>query len=147
MGADRALLPRPDTGRLVSRRPTDWSPLTGSDPVPGNPDEIERVAKSGKETMNDSGGRWWEIRAAGQPNEDEGGYRDLVTDTRGRSRPERSLSAGVDPANEPHHPSRVVLWTVASIVAAAALILIVGYALPKDESSSALAPHNARVRS
>ncbi len=30
----------------MSRRPTDWSPLTGSDPVPGDPDEIERAAKS-----------------------------------------------------------------------------------------------------
>jgi RHS repeat-associated protein len=30
----------------VSRRPTDWSPLAGADPVPGDPDEIERVAKS-----------------------------------------------------------------------------------------------------
>ncbi|MGH3798618.1 MAG: WXG100 family type VII secretion target, partial [Pseudonocardiaceae bacterium] len=30
----------------MSRRPTDWSPLAGDDPVPGNPDEIERVAKS-----------------------------------------------------------------------------------------------------
>lgn len=95
--------------------------------------------------MNDSGGRWWETRAAGQPNEDEGGYRDLVTDTRGRSRPERSLSVGVDPANEPHHPSRVVLWTIASIVAAAALILVVGYALPKDESSSASADTTSPV--
>ena len=30
----------------MSRRPTDWTPLAGSDPVPGDPDEIERVAKS-----------------------------------------------------------------------------------------------------
>jgi hypothetical protein len=30
----------------VSRRPTDWSPLAGSDPVPGDPDEVERAAKS-----------------------------------------------------------------------------------------------------
>jgi hypothetical protein len=28
----------------VSRRPTDWSPLAGSDPVPGDPDETERIA-------------------------------------------------------------------------------------------------------
>ncbi|SOE01469.1 WXG100 family type VII secretion target [Blastococcus haudaquaticus] len=27
----------------MSRRPTDWSPLAGSDPVPGDPDEVERV--------------------------------------------------------------------------------------------------------
>lgn len=32
--------------RLVSRRPADWSPLVGSDPVPGDPEEIERAAKS-----------------------------------------------------------------------------------------------------
>lgn len=30
----------------MSRRPTDWSPLAGSDPVRGDPDEIERAAKS-----------------------------------------------------------------------------------------------------
>lgn len=30
----------------MSRRPTDWSPLHDRDPVPGDPDEIERVAKS-----------------------------------------------------------------------------------------------------
>ncbi|MGH3871889.1 MAG: DUF6531 domain-containing protein [Pseudonocardiaceae bacterium] len=30
----------------MSRRPTDWAPLTGADPVPGDPDEIERVARS-----------------------------------------------------------------------------------------------------
>ncbi len=27
----------------MSHRPTDWSPLAGSDPVPGDPDEVERV--------------------------------------------------------------------------------------------------------
>ncbi|MGH3886006.1 MAG: putative T7SS-secreted protein, partial [Pseudonocardiaceae bacterium] len=30
----------------MSRRPSDWSPLADDDPVPGDPDEIERVAKS-----------------------------------------------------------------------------------------------------
>ncbi|MGH3693492.1 MAG: RHS repeat-associated core domain-containing protein [Pseudonocardiaceae bacterium] len=30
----------------MSRRPVDWSPLAGSDPVPGDPEEIERAAKS-----------------------------------------------------------------------------------------------------
>ena len=30
----------------MSRRPTDWAPLAESDPVPGDPDEIERTAKS-----------------------------------------------------------------------------------------------------
>ncbi|MGH3802846.1 MAG: putative T7SS-secreted protein, partial [Pseudonocardiaceae bacterium] len=30
----------------MSRRPTEWSPLTSRDPVPGDPDEIERAAKS-----------------------------------------------------------------------------------------------------
>ncbi len=30
----------------MSRRPTDWSPLAGSDPVPGDPDEVERAARS-----------------------------------------------------------------------------------------------------
>ena len=30
----------------MSRRPVDWSPLAGSDPVPGDPDEVERAARS-----------------------------------------------------------------------------------------------------
>ena len=30
----------------MSRRPTDWAPLAGSDPVPGDPDEIGRAARS-----------------------------------------------------------------------------------------------------
>jgi hypothetical protein len=67
--------------------------------------------------MSDSRGRWWEI----QP--DEGGPRELVTDSRGRSRPERSLSAGADLADEPRHRAHVFLWPVVS--AAAAVVLIV----------------------
>ncbi|MGH3831278.1 MAG: RHS repeat-associated core domain-containing protein [Pseudonocardiaceae bacterium] len=30
----------------MSRRPTDWSPLAGSDPVHGDPEQVERAAKS-----------------------------------------------------------------------------------------------------
>lgn len=30
----------------MSRRPVDWAPLAGSDPVPGDPEEVERAAKS-----------------------------------------------------------------------------------------------------
>ena len=30
----------------MSRRPVDWSPLAGSDPVPGDADEVERAARS-----------------------------------------------------------------------------------------------------
>ncbi len=37
----------------MSRRPTDWSPLAGSDPVPGDPDEIERIAKSAADTAEE----------------------------------------------------------------------------------------------
>jgi hypothetical protein len=74
-----------------------------------------------------SGGRWWEIRGAGQPDEDEGGRRELMTDSRGRSRPERSLSVGADLAEEPRHPSRAYLWPVVSVIAAVGLILSVGY--------------------
>ncbi|MBV9013133.1 MAG: hypothetical protein JO272_13990 [Pseudonocardiales bacterium] len=72
-----------------------------------------------------AGGRWWEIRGAGQPDEDEGGYRELMTDSRGRSRPERSLSVGADLADEPRHPSRAFLWPIVSAVAAVGLILSV----------------------
>jgi hypothetical protein len=36
----------------VSRRPHDWSPLAGSDPVPGDPDETERIGRQYVETAN-----------------------------------------------------------------------------------------------
>ena len=75
----------------------------------------------------DSGRRWWEIDGEDQP--DEGGYRDLVTDNRGRSRPERSLSAGTDPVGETSHRWAPLLWPIVSVVAALALILSVIYGL------------------
>lgn len=37
----------------MSRRPADWSPLTGSDPVPGDPDEVERAGKSLKDVADE----------------------------------------------------------------------------------------------
>lgn len=80
--------------------------------------------------MSDSRGRWWEIQGEGQP--DETGYRELVTDSRGRSRPERSLSVGADLADEPRHRSRAFLWPVVSVVAAVGLILSVIY-VSKDK--------------
>jgi hypothetical protein len=36
----------------VSRRPQDWSPLAGCDPVPGDPDEVERIGNRYVETAN-----------------------------------------------------------------------------------------------
>lgn len=82
-----------------------------------------------------SGGRWWEIRGPGHPDEDEGGYRELMTDSRGRSRPERSLSVGADLADEPRHPSRAFLWPIVSAVAAVGLILSVIYVVSTGKPS------------
>lgn len=36
----------------MSRRPHDWSPLTGSDPVPGDPDEVARVGGRYRDTAS-----------------------------------------------------------------------------------------------
>ncbi len=87
--------------------------------------------------MDDSGGRWWEILGAGQPDSDGKGYRDVVTETRGRSRPERSLSAGVELADGPRHLARAGLWLIVSVVVAAALALAAVHVLPRGESGSA----------
>lgn len=80
------------------------------------------------------GRRWWEIRGKGQP--DEGSYRELLTDSRGRSRQERSLSAGADPSDEPPHPLRGFLWPIASLVAAALLIVVVIYGVSPGKPRS-----------
>jgi hypothetical protein len=48
-----------------------------------------------------------------------------MTDSQGRSRPERSLSVGADLADEPRRPSRAFLWPIVSAVAAVGLILSV----------------------
>ncbi|MGH3693498.1 MAG: RICIN domain-containing protein [Pseudonocardiaceae bacterium] len=86
---------------------------------------------------SDSGGRWWEIRGGSEPPADEGGYRDLVTDTRGRSRPERSLSAGVDPADETGRSARAFLWPGVSAMVAIGLIVSVGYGVSRSRSAPA----------
>ena len=83
--------------------------------------------------LEGSPGRWWEIRSDGQG---EGGYRELMTDNRGRSRPERSLSAGADLADEPGHPARVFLWPIVSVVAAVGLILSVVYVVSQNSKVS-----------
>ena len=81
-----------------------------------------------------SGRRWWEIGGGRAP--EEGRYGDLVTGGRARSRPERSLSAGADPTDEPRPPFRGFLWPVVSVVAVGALILFVVYLVPMGKSES-----------
>ncbi|MDQ3053295.1 MAG: hypothetical protein M3R66_05560 [Actinomycetota bacterium] len=81
------------------------------------------------------GRRWWEIRGGREP--DEGRYGDLVTGGRGRSRPERSLSIGTDPAEERRHPLHGFLWPVVSVVAVGALIVGGVYGVPKLTSEPA----------
>jgi hypothetical protein len=80
----------------------------------------------------DSSGRWWEIRNPGQP---DGGYRNLVTDSQGRGRPERSLSVGADLVDQPGHSSRAFLWPIASVVAAVGLIVSVIYGVSTTKST------------
>ncbi len=81
-----------------------------------------------------SRGRWWEIPGQGQPTEE--GHRELMTDSRGRSRPERSLSAGADLAEESRHPARAFLWPIVSVVAAAGLLLSVIYVVRSGNPTS-----------
>ncbi len=83
----------------------------------------------------DSDRRWWEIR--GDRDSGEGRYGELVTGGRGRMRPERSLSAGAGPAEEPRRRLHALLWPVVSVVAATALILIVVFVVPKGTSTPA----------
>ncbi|MGB8200317.1 MAG: hypothetical protein WCF33_11570 [Pseudonocardiaceae bacterium] len=94
----------------------------------------------------DSGGRWWEIQ--GEVQLDEGGPRELMTDSRGRSRPERSLSAGTDLTDESGHAARAFLWPIVSAVAAVGLIVSVVYVM-KDKSATpaSAAPPGAAARS
>ncbi len=93
----------------------------------------------------DSRGRWWEIQ--GEVQLDEGGPRELMTDSRGRSRPERSLSAGADLTDEPGHPARAFLWPIVSVVAAVGLIVSVVYVV-KDKSAApaSAAPPGATIQ-
>ena len=79
--------------------------------------------------------RWWEIRGDREP--DEGRYGDLVTGGRGRSRPERSLAIGANPAEASSHPLRRFLWPVVSVVAVGVLIVGGVYAVPKLRSEPA----------
>ncbi|MGH3773331.1 MAG: hypothetical protein ACRDRW_18370 [Pseudonocardiaceae bacterium] len=81
-----------------------------------------------------SRGRWWEIPGQGRP--DDEGHRELMTDSRGRSRPERSLSAGADLADESRHPARAFLWPIVSLVAAAGLLLSVIYVVRSGNPTS-----------
>ncbi len=81
------------------------------------------------------GRRWWEIRGGREP--DEGRFGDLVTGGRGRSRPERSLSLGVDPAEESRHRLHRFLWPVVSVVAVGALIAGGGFGVSRLKSEPA----------
>ncbi len=93
----------------------------------------------------DSRGRWWEIQ--GEVQLDEGGPRELMTDSRGRSRPERSLSVGADLAEESGHPARAFLWPIVSAVAAVGLIVSVVYAVKnKSAAPASAAPPGATAR-
>lgn len=92
-----------------------------------------------------SSGRWWEIQ--GEVHLDEGGPRELMTDSRGRSRPERSLSAGADLADEPGHPARAFLWPIVSVVAAVGLIVSVVYVVKgKSAAPASATPPGTTVR-
>jgi hypothetical protein len=94
----------------------------------------------------DSRGRWWEIQ--GEVQLDEGGPRELMTDSQGRSRPERSLSAGADLVDEPGHPARAFLWPIVSAVAAVGLIVSVVYVVKnKSAAPTSAAPPGATARS
>jgi hypothetical protein len=61
----------------MTRRPHDWSPLAGSDPVPGDPDEVERIGNRYADTaraLRDQAARLralarddgWDSEAAGE---------------------------------------------------------------------------------
>lgn len=84
----------------------------------------------------DARGRWWEIHSEGQLN--EGGHRELMIGNRGRSRPERSLSAGAELAEESRHPARALLWPVVSMVAALGVVLSVGYVVSTRKPTSSV---------
>ena len=60
-----------------------------------------------------------------------------MTDGRGRSRPERSLSIGANPAEESRHRLHGFLWPVVSVVAVGALIVGGVYGVPKLRSEPA----------
>ncbi|MPZ66616.1 MAG: hypothetical protein GEU83_14265 [Pseudonocardiaceae bacterium] len=66
--------------------------------------------------------RWWEIPSGRRPQ--EGRYSELLTGGHSRSRPERSLSVGVDTPDESSR-WRAYLWPiVGSAIALAVLILL-----------------------
>ncbi len=71
--------------------------------------------------------RWWETQ---RRDAQEGRYGELLTGGRPRSRPERSLSVGVDTAEEPGNALRAYLWPiVGAAVALTTLIVLVVLAL------------------
>lgn len=71
--------------------------------------------------------RWWEIPSGHRPR--EGRYGELLTGGHSRSRLERSLSVGVETAEEQSR-WRAYLWPiVGSVIAVATLIVLVVLAL------------------
>lgn len=72
--------------------------------------------------------RWWEIPSSRRAQ--EGRYSELLTGGHGRSRPERSLSVGVDTPEEAASRWRAYLWPiVGSAVAVVTMIVLVVLAL------------------
>lgn len=85
-----------------------------------------------------SGRRWWEIRSG--RDQDEGGYGSLMTGGRSRTRLERSLSAGADPAEEPTRKVPAFVWPLASLVGVGVVVLGVVFLMPKfsgDDTTTA----------
>jgi hypothetical protein len=65
----------------MTARPADWSPLAGTDPTPGNPDETARLAKRAADTAEEinqqaanlrklAGADWWDADAGREFSEE-----------------------------------------------------------------------------
>lgn len=72
--------------------------------------------------------RWWEIPSGRRSQ--EGRNSELLTGGRARVRPERSLTVGVDLAEEATRRWRAYLWPIlAAVVAVALFVLLIVLAL------------------
>lgn len=84
------------------------------------------MAGTGSETQH-APNRWWE-GPSGRASQ-EGRYTELLTGGRGRSRPERSLSVGVDTTEESSWWRANLWWIVSSAIAVVILIVLLILAL------------------